>query len=314
MEHLASFVSSRGLLRSCDCHNLNPTSSSTHIDSDLLSRLRPGGTIYVCSDALENFVESFLPSIRYPFYLLTGDSDRSITDACIESPQIKELISSEHLISWHAQNNSSQSDRVKQLPIGLDYHTMWENPGLWGISKTSAIAQEHLLHEISNRAPMLGDRYPVAYCNWTIAGLERGDRLECLEKIDRNVCFFEKSSIPRASTWSRQAECAYVVSPEGFGIDCHRTWEALALGCIPIMKRNNISNLFEDLPVMIVQDWREVRSERLIDFYHQIKDKAFNFSKLFLRYWLDTVRQSSREICPPMRLDEFRNVLLKASG
>ena len=36
----------------------------------------------------------------------------------------------------------------------------------------------------------------------------------------------------------------FIYSPEGTGIDCHRTWEALYLNTIPIMKRNH---LFRDL-------------------------------------------------------------------
>ena len=314
MEHLTSLVSSRGLLKSCDCRNENPISSSDHIDGDLLANHRPGGTIYVCTDAIENFITNFLPHISHSFILLTGDSDRAITDQYIESEQIQRLISSEYLINWYAQNNISHHGSVRYLPIGLDYHTMWERPGFWGIAKISPMAQEHLLLDIAARSPALGNRYPLAYCNWSIDNLHKGDRQECLDRIDREVCYFEQYVVPRASTWSRQAECAYVLSPEGFGVDCHRTWEALALGCIPIIKRNAISNQFENLPVLLVQDWHEITSQTLIDYYHHIKNKTFNFSTLFLKYWLNLVGESKGDILPLMGIEEFRKLLLRNGG
>jgi hypothetical protein len=51
---------------------------------------------------------------------------------------------------------------------------------------------------------------------------------------------------------------AFVASPHGNGLDCHRTWEALALGCIPIVKRSPIDKVFQGLPVWIVGSWKEV--------------------------------------------------------
>ena len=36
---------------------------------------------------------------------------------------------------------------------------------------------------------------------------------------------------------------AFIVSPHRNGLDCHRTWEALVLGCIPIVKTSPIDDL-----------------------------------------------------------------------
>ena len=37
-------------------------------------------------------------------------------------------------------------------------------------------------------------------------------------------------------TWRLFAQHAVVASPMGMGLDCHRTWEALALGCIVLLQ------------------------------------------------------------------------------
>jgi tRNA U38,U39,U40 pseudouridine synthase TruA len=44
----------------------------------------------------------------------------------------------------------------------------------------------------------------------------------------------ETEELHRSELWRRHGGFAFVISPPGHGLDCHRTWEALALGCIPI--------------------------------------------------------------------------------
>lgn len=53
------------------------------------------------------------------------------------------------------------------------------------------------------------------------------------EPFSRHVTI-EKEELNRSELWRRHGNYAFVISPPGHGLDCHRTWEALALGCIPI--------------------------------------------------------------------------------
>lgn len=61
----------------------------------------------------------------------------------------------------------------------------------------------------------------------------------------------------------------FVASPMGNGYDCHRTWEALALGCVPIVNLSLVANrgplqrLYSMFDIWIVQDWSEVTPQRL---------------------------------------------------
>jgi len=52
MEHYQKFVSSRGILRSCDLFNSSPQSGSTDIAFGAGAQLPPGGSVYCCTDAL----------------------------------------------------------------------------------------------------------------------------------------------------------------------------------------------------------------------------------------------------------------------
>ncbi|WP_218122749.1 hypothetical protein [Propionivibrio dicarboxylicus] len=301
------------MLKSCSRHNAQPVSSVPQIDESLLGNLGPGDSVYVCTDALKNFADNFLSQIHSPFVLLSGDSDQPISEAFLSDPSLRSLLDDPRLIGWYAQNLATTHDKLHPLPIGLDYHTMWERPGFWGITAISPVAQENALINILAQSPEFNRRYMTAYCNWHFA-LHRGDRQECFEKSDKTSCFFEPNAIPRHSSWMRQAECMFVASPEGAGMDCHRTWEALCLGCIPIVKRNPLAPLFADLPVLIIDDWSLLNRDTMQAYASETYAKKFDFSTLFRTYWNETVAGKTPLRIPPMTFGEFRNFLTRRTG
>jgi hypothetical protein len=313
MEELTSLVSSRGLRKSCGAHNRQSVSSSPAIDADLLAAHRPGGSIYLCTDAVPEFAKNWLPRLGVPFTLVSGDSDVPVGPASLGSEVLAAILESELCQSWFAQNKATQHAKLHALPIGLDYHTMSENPGLWGLAAVSPVAQEHQLLATWAQSPEPQRRYMAAYCNWC-GTLERGDRRACFETMDRSVCFMEKAHIPRASSWARQAEFLFVVSPEGAGMDCHRTWEALLLGCIPIVKRNSISELLERLPVLIVEDWAQVRRETLESGLNELTRRTFDFSSLFRESWLRRIHGLPASRPLESTWMDFRRTMTRVTG
>jgi hypothetical protein len=75
----------------------------------------------------------------------------------------------------------------------------------------------------------------------------------------------------------------FVISPPGNGIDCHRTWESMYFGAVPIV-REDFWPFGSELPVLPVQKWSDIQScyrdfvppqvENIAEF---IKMKYFNF-------------------------------------
>jgi hypothetical protein len=49
----------------------------------------------------------------------------------------------------------------------------------------------------------------------------------------------------------------FVVSPPGNGYDCHRTWEAIYLGAVPIVLKEYWPFQKYRLPVLVVDTWEE---------------------------------------------------------
>ena len=72
-------------------------------------------------------------------------------------------------------------------------------------------------------------------------------------------------------------------------MDCHRTWEALLCGCIPIVRSSVFRELFDGLPVLIVDKWEDVTLARLKSTLYEFKLKhqhgEFQYEKLHLAYY-----------------------------
>ncbi len=85
----------------------------------------------------------------------------------------------------------------------------------------------------------------------------------------------------------------FILSPPGAGEDCHRTWEALYLGCIPIVRSSSINELYKDLPVVVVESFDIISKEFLYLKYIEIAEKKlqnkYNYSKLYNKYWIDMI-------------------------
>jgi hypothetical protein len=82
-----------------------------------------------------------------------------------------------------------------------------------------------------------------------------------------------------------------VASPRGNGEDCHRTWEALVLGCIPIVKSSPLDPLYDDLPVLIVKDWKDITEDMLKNTIELFSKQDFKMEKLTLDYWKNLINE-----------------------
>lgn len=64
----------------------------------------------------------------------------------------------------------------------------------------------------------------------------------------------------------RMWRCKFVLCPRGNAIDCHRNWETVYMGRVPVMKRNPfLEELYAPYPVLWVDDYSEVTEQLLLD-------------------------------------------------
>ena len=230
-----------------------------------------------------------------PFILLTGDSDDSV-DNCY--PGIIQLLKNPFLKKWYVQNWALPlHPKVRILPIGLDYHSLSkrDNPIMslsyainppkklgWG-DLAMPLEQEYNLLSIQNSPK----RQMLCYVNFNKGYKDRSD---ALEEIPSQLIYKNEKSILRKDFWFEMSKFYFVISPHGNGLDCHRTWEALALGCIPIVKKSwlSVGKLYEDLPVLIVDNWSDITLELL----EKTKNELFTNKipdKMYIEYWKNLI-------------------------
>lgn len=88
----------------------------------------------------------------------------------------------------------------------------------------------------------------------------------------------------------------FVASPEGNGIDCHRHFEAILAGAIPIVEdRPEMRQKYEGLPILWTRDYSEITKSYLIKTYETMLQQTFDFSKLFLSSYTEEEQKTILE-------------------
>ena len=295
MENECSLISSRGILKSCDIHSLVPHSSiqvlyQYNMPLDSID----SATIYMCSSAV--FAnQALLKSLKHKYILVSGDSDTTCPiDMFRTTDEFEAFIATPNLVHWFSQNCAMNGHaKLTGIPIGLDYHTLLNTTNYWG-KQAQPIDQERALMRTRDKAAPFWEREVKCYDNFThtnpLASRRFAqDRIDAIAQIPAELVVGETGLVPRAQSWKTQTKYAFVISPLGNGLDCHRTWEALVLGCIVIVKTSPIDYLYEDLPVWIVKEWSDVSAESALNIIEIFKYRVWNMDRLTLRYWMDTI-------------------------
>jgi hypothetical protein len=192
--------------------------------------------------------------IQKPFVLITTDGDASVPSD-IKTATVSALLDCPWLVSWHTQNyDGNVHPKLASWPIGIDLDTP-----RFCTSPRHLVA---LLESIRTRRLPL-DKVPLRVFSDLGVSLASEERRRAVAELCNcdHVDFLEKR-ISQRSIWRRYAEYPFALSVLGNGLDCHRTWELLYLGTIVITKTSSLDSLFEGLPVVIIDDWKEVRDKR----------------------------------------------------
>ena len=84
----------------------------------------------------------------------------------------------------------------------------------------------------------------------------------------------------------------FVFCPRGNGVDTHRIWESLYMGSIPIVIYEETHHLFNDLPILFINDWSEITEEFLNEKYDEYNKKSWNLEKLKIEYWTNFIKNN----------------------
>lgn len=243
-----------------------------------LNKIRAGSSIFCPSHEIDNFLHRAAPSLRSEVVLILGNSDNDL------GTQLGQIIEETLVGRIFAQNVTSHQEGVTPLPIGL------ENLHIGKVGNTS-----HYWKRFSNSA----DRKSEILYSFAVQNNPkvRGGAIKSLSQVKLAV---DGGRMSVAKHQKALLAHQFVASPPGNGIDTHRTWEAMYLGCVPIVLSSAATIHFRNLglPLFVVDDYSEligVTRAELNTIYQRIIQEA-NYSPLWMPYWREQIRAASRDI------------------
>jgi len=296
-ETKCKFVSSRGIAKSCDVYPKNIKSDCPVFHSEEYTEIKEGNSVYVVTDCLKQFTEDILPSLEeqnITIKLVTGCSVQGVPTEISERHNINytnKICFSPSIIIWFTQNYDLdyESNFIIPIPLGLDYHTLSQKNHAWG-KKMNAVDQETTYQtKISSFDNRKDETF--SFFNFTMC-TERTEDRHVAQKVllQKDFNTFMRQKMKREKTMELCSKYKFIISPHGNGLDCHRTYEAMCIGSIPVVKSSSLDLLYKDMPVIILRQWEDIDINDLIE--KSISTYLFG-EKLELSYWVNLIKKYS---------------------
>ena len=266
-------------------------------DVDQLVFLKPGQWVGMERIILQydfKKLEHWFSFIKYPFSVQIIDSDEDSCCFSVRSENIKWLQKHPWVQHIVAENwIGGCQEKVVPMPIGLCSRTFdcleeflaseQARPSFGGKKCRVSVTFAHMLHQRSNGETTNSGFLP-----------EREDALSILRQ-NPLVDVLEPMTFP--AYLAHYNEYQFTASPLGNGADCHRTWEALLRGTIPIVKKGPLDYLYacHDFPIVIVDEWSDISEENLKEWATMLAPKLAKLGPFTRTHLLQKALPSSEE-------------------
>ena len=249
----------------------------------------------VCLTGYEDIIQTFFAKIIQIF-------NRPIVLVTIETDGFdmkKEYLDHEKLKHWFTWNQPFDHPKVTGIPIGLNFERHCASLNRWLASGQRPARSKNLLINFSksthnSRTPLLDK----AHREW-------GSFCDLVKPMSPIETKFTESVVDRAgrlkvevtndSFYNLLSGYKFILSPRGAGLDCHRTWEAMYTGAIPIVLSSSIDSVYEGLPIVIVKSWDEITESFLERKYSELLGKECDVSRMFMEHWISKISDARHE-------------------
>jgi len=242
-----------------------------------------------------------------PYVIITCMDDMTFPEAVVGSFFDASSTESPLFRRWFATNCRERcvgSNKITPIPYGIDYWTLTRCQSWTNTPMSSAYNQDQHLSKLCKSAIHFSKRYnasppssiPRIYINFqfNLDGNGGSERLTAFQTIPRDLMSIQETPCNRYDTWGAYSQHVFVASPRGNGLDTIRTWEALIMGCIVIVRRLSaattvMEELYEDLPVVIIDRWSDITRDFLVRILSEYSTRTFKYDKLTMKYWMNRI-------------------------
>jgi len=291
-----------GLAAKCDCIILNISTIIYQVSN--ISKVK---TIFIYSKEFKealvcDVINNLLKKIEHQVVIVIAGSDWTFPNNVDkrwkptnkeDKDKIMEVIHNKKVNAFFVENlDQDLGDKVHPFPLGI-------NP------KQSPVKLKYYLRFINH------DIKKILKCtNFNNIDGERPqwkERRDVLKKCSnqwKDLCIeFVNKRIEHETYFKKLRKYQFTICVSGGGLDpCPKLWDAILLGVIPIIKRKlPQTKPFEDLPVVIIDDWtddaitlqklKEWRS-KYSKFFDNPDLRYQTLKKLTMGYWWKKIKNS----------------------
>lgn len=248
-------------------------------------------------DTIIYFIDNVLPRIDNKFVLLITGEDLTMpnqVDPRWQSPEqlnlIKRLynsvIANANLLHCYIENRDEVHAKTSSLPLGINPR---ELPNQY---------VDYIINYMNNIPPIKERELKVI----SVHRPQRGDReiIDIYNKTDWKDYVITDRHYRQDSWYKLLQTYPFIICAHGGGIDpSPKAWEALCMGCIPIIKRTALDDAYSNFPVVFVDNWEsntinlenlKLWKEQYSKFYDEPELKEKWFHKLFINYWESKIK------------------------
>lgn len=237
------------------------------------------------------FFDKIFVNLNQPVVLFTASEDYTLpvqTDS--RQPawdrnlrEMMEIVRSSALIKvWYTENLDTIVDKMHPIPLGC---LPWNIPKL----------QEFMLQPV----PKLSERPFKVICQHRNRGHRQFADRRTVQKLCTGPWKSFVNYIPETRNHGEFLNTlrnhVFALCVHGGGIDpSPKAWEALCMGCIPIIQHSSLDEAYIHLPVAFVQDWTEqsLSTPILREWYQKLRPHFDEFQqrrevlhRLSTNYW-----------------------------
>ena len=192
---------------------------------------------------LEYFFRRLAPDEDFVLFTHNSNVDRPI------GSRFETALGRPELIAWFATNVELRHPKLFSIPLGVG------NPVKCDIGALKRVQQQAPL-----KTRLLEASFEVS--------TNPKERSYCIEQTGIEPA----AKLPWPEYFEQLGSAYFCISPNGNGIDCYRTWQALYLRTIPVVTRSILTEQHPGLPMIVLDDWSEFRS---IDFSPELYERTW---------------------------------------
>lgn len=236
---------------------LKKSTSPVAPDLAFIKQCQQAKVLFVYTHLIPYFKQWIAPRLNQSFILISHNSDDAVTIEDLD------LLNHPTLLAWFAQNGEFSHSKLMSLPIGLA-NNQW---GAERLVDTFKAAQTYC-------------KTKSIYVNFS-ASTHPG-RSSIFDVIAELPGVTQPGVVPYSEYIAGMAQHQFCLCPRGNGIDTHRFWEAQYVDCIPILLKQDWTQAYSNLPVLLLDAWSDLKSINLAEKYMEISTTAYDRSSLIL--------------------------------